>query len=373
MDRSGLIDFDLHGIVGIRLVDASPGDIAAVARQLGPLQAPLIRPPDITLRFVDRLELNGPVHYLGVDEAGFTDDAFLVLRSKHKAQARVRLPFDRLGQALEIVCERGLPAVPLLVPVINLTALARGALALHASAFEYNGWGVLNTGWSKGGKTEALLAFTSHGARYIGDEWVYIGADGRSMYGIPEPVRVWDWHLQQLPHFRPRIGRGDQARLRAIKMAQSVEKTASAGPLKGSLPASVLRRAGPVLKSQLYVDVPPERLFHQSIDSLHGILQKVFFVASRGAPGIDVRPIPPEEVASRMVFSLEYERLRLTSYYLAFRFAFPELRNEWIEASETIQRERLLSLLSDKETYAVDHPYPVSLQALFEAMCPYVG
>ena len=36
----------------------------------------------------------------------------------------------------------GLPAVPLLIPIVNLTALANGALPMHASAFTHDGVGV---------------------------------------------------------------------------------------------------------------------------------------------------------------------------------------------------------------------------------------
>jgi hypothetical protein len=31
------IDYDLHGLAGIRLLDAAPADAAAVTRQLGPI------------------------------------------------------------------------------------------------------------------------------------------------------------------------------------------------------------------------------------------------------------------------------------------------------------------------------------------------
>src|SRR5690606_21859517 len=198
-------DYDLHGVVGIRLVDAAPGDVAAVNRQLGPIQQPLDRQPDLAIRFVDRLSLAAPVRYIGVNDAGFTDDAFLVLRSKHKAQARVQIPLAQVGvQPAEIVCERGLPAVPLLIAMINLVALGKGVLPMHASAFSYQGQGILTTGWSKGGKTETLLAFMARGADYIGDEWVYISPQGR-IFGIPEPIRVWDWHMADLPQTWARI------------------------------------------------------------------------------------------------------------------------------------------------------------------------
>ncbi len=64
------------------------------------------------------------MRYLGVDEAAFTDDAFLILRSKHKARAKVQIPFEQIGgERCEIICERGLPVVPLLIAIINLTPL----------------------------------------------------------------------------------------------------------------------------------------------------------------------------------------------------------------------------------------------------------
>ena len=143
------IDYDLHGLAGVRVVGATARDAAAVDRQLGPIRGPLRRDPDIVVRFVDHLDVEGPLRLLGVDDAGFTDDAFLVLRARHKARARVLIPLDRIGRRCEIVCERGLPAVPLLIATLNLTVLARGALPLHASAFFHDGCGVVVTGWSK--------------------------------------------------------------------------------------------------------------------------------------------------------------------------------------------------------------------------------
>ena len=75
------VDYDVHGLVGVRLLGAGPRETAAVDRQLGPSRRSLEREPDITVRFVDRLELHGPVRLIGLHDAGYTDDAFLVLRS----------------------------------------------------------------------------------------------------------------------------------------------------------------------------------------------------------------------------------------------------------------------------------------------------
>jgi hypothetical protein len=343
-----------------------------VIRQLGPIQAQLAQEPDIVIRFCDRLPLTSPVRYLGLDEAGFTGDAFLVLRSKHKAAARVQIPFEQIGQHCEILCESGLPAVPLLVPIINLTALAKGAIALHASAFNFNGSGVLTTGWSKGGKTEALLAFMANGADYIGDEWVYIDQDLQSMHGIPEPIRLWNWHLKSMPLYAPRVSNGNKTRLRVLQWMLSIDRVISRGPAGKTTPARFIQRLRPLVERQSYVDIPPQKLFGSHAICPSGSLQKVFFISSHELPEIAVRPVSSEEVANRIVFSLQYERLQLTSYYLTFRFAFPDLRNEWLESAEEIQRERLLKILIDKDIYAVSHPYPVSLPSLYDAMWPLV-
>jgi len=216
----GEVDFDVHGLAGIRLIGASPADAASVRRQLGPLEGALHRDPDIVIRFVDRLKTSSCVRFLGLHEAGFTDDAFLILRSKHKSSAKVAVDFTEIGGQTRIVCERGLRAVPLLIPILNLSLLARGVLPLHASAFVHEGTGVVATGWSKGGKTEALLAFAARGAQYVGDEWVYVSRDGTHVSGIPEPIRIWHWQLDQLPEYAALISKREHARLRAIELLQ---------------------------------------------------------------------------------------------------------------------------------------------------------
>jgi len=375
MNANGLnadhtVEFDLHGIAGIRLIDAAPGDVAAVTRQLGPIQARLEQEPDLRIRFVDRLP-SSSMRYLGVDDAGYTDDAFLILRSKHKTRAKVQIPLAQVGlQPCEIVCERGLAAVPLLIPILNLIALSKGVLPMHASGFRYRGQGILATGWSKGGKTETLLAFMAQGADYVGDEWVYISQDGRRMYGIPEPIRVWEWHLHDLPQTRARIGGREEMRLRTLKWMTGSLERASTAPI--GTPSKLMRRLTPLLKQQLHVDIAPQKLFDQTVGPLAADLHTVLFVASHDSPEVCVEPIDPQEIARRMVFSLQCERLDFMAHYLQFRFAFPEARNEVIEQAEERQRDLLANVLAGKRSYALDHPYPVSIPSLYDAVVPYM-
>jgi hypothetical protein len=366
-------DFDLHGIVGIRLINAQPGDLAAVKRQLGPIQSSLTREPDIVIHFVDQLQLSSSVRYLGVDEAGFTDDAFLIFRGKHQANVKVQVPFDLIGsQQCTIVCESGIPAVPLLIAIINLTALSKGVLPLHASALLYNGKGILITGWSKGGKTETLLALAANGAKYVGDEWIYISPDGQRMYGIPEPTRIWYWHLQEMAQYKAMVSRKDLRRLQTLNFFVKILEGLESGSL-GRRPGylRLLKRFTAIVKRQMYVQLPPEKLFGQKTGEIEARPEKIFLVVSHDKPDLIVQQIDPREVAQRIVFSLQEERNEFLAYYLKYRFAFPECSNPLIDQAEGIQREMVIKALAGKEAYAVYHPYPFSIPSLFETIRPY--
>jgi hypothetical protein len=355
-----VFDFDLHGLVAIRLVDPTPADAAAVRRQLGPVEASAHRDPDIAIRFVDRLDRCARVRFIGVDDAGFTDDAFLVLRSRHKSPARVKIDFSQIGGPMEILCEHGLSAVPFLVPILNLTLLAKGVLPLHASAFVHEGSGVVTTGWSKGGKTEALLAFAARGAEYVGDEWLYVTSDGSRVYGIPEPIRIWNWQLRQLPQFEPLVGKGARARLNALQLLLRAEERMRPRP----------GRVSALLKRQLYIDVDPELLFGR-LGTMTASFDRLFFLVGHDRSDVTVQPVDPSEVARRMTFSLQHESLDLTAAYLKYRFAFPNSSSHLVDHAAALQREAINRVLAGKPAFVVYHPYPVSLDALFDAMSRY--
>lgn len=357
------VDFDLHGIVGIRLLDPLPQDVETVVRQIGPLAAPLAREPDITVRFVDDLAEPRRMTYAGWPECGATDDAFYLLRGRGGVAARTLLPVEDVGRRCAIVCERRGGPVPHLLAIINLTALARGVLPLHASAFTYQGAGVLATGWAKGGKTETLLAFAERGARYVGDEWVYLTPDGR-MCGVPEPIRLWHWHVQQLPAVRDGLGRTTRARLGVLPSVAS-SATALAARTRG-LPASVLRRAAPIVARQAYVQVPPARLFGEEAIALEGRLDHVVLVASHDRDDVSVERVDGACVAARMRASLLEERSPFLQMYRQFRFLFPDRPAPAVEEAAAIEERLLTALLAGRPAHLLRHPYPVRFESLVE-------
>lgn len=365
-----MTDFDLRGRVGIRVVDARSSDVAVVERQLGPLRRPLDREPDVTIRFTDRMPLRGPLRHLGLDEFGFTDDAFLVLRSRFRMSARVLVPLEQVGGRCEIVCERGIPAVPLLLPIVNLTALANGAVPVHGSAFVHDGRGILVTGWAKGGKTETLLAFVERGARYVGDEWVYLIADG-NMFGVPEPIRFWNWHLEQVAWLRARVPPGARARVALTGLsAEALDRFVPRRGHRAIAPARLLARLAPLVRRQASVQVPPVRAFGPEALVERAHIDHVVLAMSRAGDGYAAEAMDGTEIARRMTASVRFELQDLLDTYQAFRFAFPDRRNALIETLETCHAEALGRALERVPGTLLTHPYPPRIGQLFDALAP---
>jgi hypothetical protein len=221
------------------------------------------------------------------------------------------------------------------------------------------------TGWSKGGKTETLLAFMHRGATYVGDEWIYFSQDGKTVWGLPEPIRVWDWHLGSLPNLATRLGRGDRLRLKALRhIVNGAERISRPNGL-----ARFARRALPVLRKQQCVDVAPARLFGAQRCTSVATADRLVFVSSHASADVNAQRIDAAEIAQRMSFSLQEEARVLMSYYRRYRFAFPERENHLLTRLDQLQRTALERCLAHhSEAYDVRHPYPVALPRLFDAV-----
>jgi hypothetical protein len=202
------VDYDVHGLVGVRLLGAGLARRPPSTASSGPSRRGLDREPEITVRFVDRLDLHGPLRLIGLEDAAYTDDAFLVLRSKHKAQARVKYDVSQLGGRCEIVCERGLPGRPAARRHHQPDRAERRRAAAARVGLRGRRARRRDDGLVQGRQDEAMLTFVSRGARFVGDEWIYVEGTGDRVHGLPEPIRLWDWHLAQLPEVRAKAGHG---------------------------------------------------------------------------------------------------------------------------------------------------------------------
>lgn len=365
------VEYDVHGVIGVRVSDPAPADTAAIERHLRGFNRPLDREPDLVVRFVDRLPATD-LRCVDVDRSGFNDDGFFV-RAGGAHAGWVRIPFDRLGEPCEFVSERGLGQLPYLKPVLRLAALRRGYVPLHASAFEWEGAGVLVTGWTHGGKTSALLAFAEHGARFIGDDLVLLAADGRAMFGLSSPLNISTAQLRQSGRLRSNVGRSQQLALDGLHWLDHTEELCAARWPRGARPISLLRRAMRPVRRRVNVHMPPERAFWNGTQPMAEPRTLFLMMSHRHGGGVSVEPADPMDVADRMIHSLRYEDLPLFGDYLAFRFAFPEPRraNPLIEQAHEVAHARLRRAFAGMATYVVRHPYPPPLGALYDAMAPY--
>ena len=359
-------DFILDGRTLVRLLDAARTDEAAVATRLGlrPVRTPaeaIDGEPDLVLRYVDELPIHGRIRTAGRDEGAWTDDAFVIRRGPRPVAL---VPFEAIGRsAAEILAVRGTGAPAKLVSLLNLALLGGERIAVHAAAVVHGGLGIAACGWSGSGKTEVLLGFMERGARYVGDEWVHASATG--MTGLPTPVRVQDWHLEQLPNLRAAIGRGTRLRLTA------------AGTIDGAVDGLARRRFGGArriarlarpLTGRRSVDVAPARLFGADRIATGVPLDRLFLLETGLDETVRVEPIDASTVADRLALAHVHHRRELLAWYWQSRYAFPERTNDHLERSEAIERTRLAELFAGRPAYRVEHPHRVSLARLADDM-----
>jgi hypothetical protein len=368
--RVPVVHYDVHGLVALRLYDAPQHVVDDVTRELGAPQAAATREPDLVVRFVDRMAPSGFLRMLGLHDAAFDEEHFYLLDAQRR---RARVDFTRLGEPCEIVCEREIATIPLLIPMLGLYLAAAGHVLLHAASFVHRGHGVLVAGWQKGGKTETLLPFTAAGADFVADEWTVVGGVDRGMYGLSEVARLWDWHLRQVPQYWERISPGQRARLRVWRGYRLLYRALPRHDHVRAWPVRLLREAsadggGPW---QAVDRIPPAQLFGDRVWHGRAPLDRVFLPVVGQEASTTVVPTDAKTVAQRMVSSLEYERRALTTAYQQFRFAFPDRACAALETVRERELALLVDALHDLPAYELRHPYPVDLHDLYDAADPY--
>ena len=361
------IDFDIHGVVRIRLIDPSAGDLCAACKLLGcPSRLPLTD-PDITVRFVKHLSATG-IRCLGNDN-GFTDDGFFLLRQGTR-RVTARIPIDRIGGPCEIVCKSQLGSVPLLIPLVNLTALKRGCVPLHASAVVYNGVGILMAGWAHCGKTTALLGFASKGAEYVGEEWVLLSGNGQTMRGLVRPLELSRWHVASLPQVRSGLNLMNRCAFYGTGVLHGLQKMISGERTQSSFVLRGLGRFSAAVEERLRPAVAPSVIFGDRVRSAGAQADKIFLFVSHEEDRIEVERIAPFDMAHRLSFLVQHELAPLLRHYDAYRFAFPRQRNELIEYVAEDSFGMLARALKGRETYIVRLPYPQVFPELYKTIQP---
>lgn len=338
-------DYDLHGIVGVRVVNASAADRARVERHIGSRRASLARAPDIVVRFVDRLQ-TGALRYVEPGRIA-ADDAGLVWLRDGRRPMRARLVFGGRGR-YEIVCERGTTSIPFLNLLVNDVALDRGCVAVHASAVNCHGTGVLMPAWAHGGKTTALAALLARGAQYVGDEWIFLAPDGARMHGVLQPLHVPAWQLAQMSA----AGSVDRS------VAAAADALAALAPSQ-RLAEGVRRRLGRTIDPASAFG--PDRVRESSP------LDVVMMMIRHESPDIRVEPCDSPSIVSRIEAATAAETQPLITAALARDFALAGHCAADFERSRE-RRALLTRAIAGKAAFLVYHPSRCRLDALAAAI-----
>jgi len=359
--EAGTLRYGVCGLLTIGLVAPPPQAFAELDSLFGSSRDPASA-ADLRIRFVDSITPRGELRLLDLNKAAFDAESFYVLDSFGK---RARLDLDRIGDGIEIVCERDARAIPLLLPVVGLHLLRKGHVLLHSASFLHGGQGVLATGWKKGGKTELLLAYMSNGAQYLSDEWSIVSADG-TIRGVPGIARIWDWHLAYAPELRRRVALRARGRMKALSLYRRLYAAfergqGGGGVLRERLDRLALKGGVPSIGQ---VAAWPESLFPDRVSMASASLDIVFQVTV-SEDGTSVVPTTGEAVAQRMVASQEYERRQLRTAYEQFRFAFPQRRSSLLETAPDEERHILTRAFAGRPAFELRHRYPVPLPELY--------
>jgi hypothetical protein len=364
VDDRYIVEFGLRDLALVHLHNPIPRDVAAFRERFG---APLKftdRAPDICFRFVERLSLPPEVCFVG-DDVAFTPEQFFLRRPRSGDRALACLPMDRLGLGGEVILESGTEP-PLLEEILNLCVLQRGGIALHASAFEFEGQGGVVGGWPHGGKTAVLIGMIGAGAKFVSDDWTFLHPDGAQVFGQPGPIQVRERYLREIPDLLARVSGGGRTRANVLRAGAGAARLAAHMP-PARRPAA---RVAHALEERQKLSLDPQALFGAERCLPSTQLESFIVCVASAEPEVVARPMPLPEAVARTLGSLEYERRKLRSHYLQFQFAFPDRKNPLLEQTVTLEEERLRKALEGRNLVLLQHPPLASPVALAEALAP---
>lgn len=367
------VDFEVGGVARVRVVDATPGDLATIRRSLGPAAESRSARPDIFVRLVDRLPLP-ELRLLDGGSVGYGPDGLYVLRSPG-GPAQARLRFGKRWGASAIVCRRGLETIPGLSAMIDLVALMHGWIPLHASAWTVGGSGVIAAGWSGSGKTGALLSFLDSGARALADDRVFISRDGSCMVGLQGAIAVRDWHLAELPRLAARAGRARRVLAPLGPRLEAWVRRFTAAPrIGGGLGARCARGLVARIRRRLGVELPARSATRTGPGAApeRASPDVVILLESHHSDTYAAERIDPSDIASRLAAMILEGFLPTLRNHLLFQYAFPGGGRNGIEGAPLVVMNMLGEALEGKVGYVVRHPYPCSLRTLRQVIAPLI-
>ena len=366
LDRNNFIDIDFWGLVGIRFENISVKDLNSIASSYSSFTSSLDREPDIIVRFVNEIKTTNLV-FLGQDLAAYDEKNFYLFNDSLERK-KVVIPFEKIGQKLEIICEKGIDSIPLLNHIINFYFIKKDYIPVHSSALYYNDKGILAMGWTKGGKTETLLSFANHAAKYVGDEWVVLSTDGSEMFGLNEPVTIWQWQLPYISKLINSVGFTNKLIFMFADFLEFVDRLGVRLKLNKMFPFNLLGENMHCFRKLLRIRKSPKDLFRNQTRNEKTKIDRIVLAMSYTGNDTKVEECNASEVINRMIHSNDTEQLPFFEAYKKFKYAFPEKTNDFLDGIQSKHSSLLEKAMSNKKPYKIIHPYPVEFEKLFNSL-----
>ncbi len=376
------IDYDFHGILGLRLIDPKLRFAKWVGAELKPLgsSASVIAPDVSVVRTNPSVTSDARLHLgnAGDYQECVFNNSELWVRSDGEF---LSIPFEALGRRCEIRYTGGFPARRVwryVRPILQIGLLEKGSLAVHASSMIYRDKGILFAGWAESGKTEALLGFLLDGASMISDKWTIVGEHGDAIYSFPSRITMRDWVPEYLPEVLEILTPGQKRRLRiggamaalATRALQSARGIDSASKVSEILrPALDTGRTVTIDQSQL------ARLGGRDVKldsaATQAPFDKLFLLLPSDRRDVQVQPSSGAEVAPRLAECASYERRHLFGLYSKFKYAIGNVPPTALDDVKEREEGMLRRILATKEVYQVLAPFPCDPRAMQAAIAPY--
>ncbi len=337
------VSLNLHDHVRLTLIDASPADVGIVKQATGALEEIANGEGDIEIRFVENTKGQLPIEIDLPDAAWQTQ------------QFRVAYP-------------SGLRRLPLLRSLLNLKSAAKGLLGIHGTSFTHRDRGYLVCGSSGGGKTGTLLAYLLQGAQYLAAEWGYLSDEGQVLHGVPETLRLRDWHVQNADDRLVNVGLGD--RLHMAKWRYAARGLQPLCQLLESVSAKQsdrLRHFVDRVDRQRYIDRRIDNWLGEPISPRSATLQTILLVSTHTSTDIDVRQLSKDDAVRRLTELQDADTADLL--YTNHIEAIHRQPSSGLLDEFYARRAQLIDqLVEGKNVYSVARPQDVNLNELFEAI-----
>jgi len=272
----------------------------------------------------------------------------------------------RFDGGLPFVFERqpDFPLGPLLRsavrPALQLAVLERGDVAVHGTAVDRNGAGVVVAGWSESGKTETALAFLECGASFVSDKWTVLTGD-RELAPFPISVGIRRWVLPYLARLRrdlPRSARVQLALAAAAATATAPIRCSGRSGRLSRLASTSAERAVALAERASLTPSELSRIYGAERPLLRTPLEAVVLLTTVEGPDVSVQTVDPAWAARRLARSASYERREFFELHRRARYSFPDVSGDLDPAVERREEELLSRMLEGVALFEAKAPFP---------------